>query len=194
MKKILSGFLLLVFVGFGFAANAQVKRLAVGVKGGANFSRVNLDNAKAVNGSVFGITTEYWLNEYSALSLDVLYSEEGYKVPTTTIDYTYIQIPVMYNTFLGSGGEVIQPKFGLGFSPGFLIAAEANGVDFKEQNNSTILNFVGGVGTLLNVGDRFGIHLEARGYLGLTSPDSNAGTDQIKNRTLQVNLGLVFGL
>ncbi|MCB0686470.1 MAG: PorT family protein [Saprospiraceae bacterium] len=194
MKRILSGVLLLVFVLCGVTVTAQVKRLAVGVKGGTNFSRVNLDNAKSVRGAVAGITSEYWLNEYSALSLDILYAEEGYQVPTTTVEYSYVQIPLMYHTFLGNGSDLIQPKFGLGFSPGFLLKAEANGVDFKDQNTATILNFVGGVGLVLHVGERLGIHLEARGFLGLTSPDSNSNPDPIKNRTLQLNLGVAFGL
>lgn len=194
MKQYITGFSLLILLIAGSSANAQVRRLAVGVKGGYNFSWVNLSNAEAVKGLAFGITSEYWLNSYSAISVDILYSEEGYEVPTTVIDYTYFQVPILYNTILGSATNLFRPKLGLGFSPGFLSKAEINGVDFKDQNSSTVLNLVGGVGSIVNLSSGVGLVVEARAYVGLTSPELNSNPDPIKNRTFQVNLGVVFGL
>lgn len=194
MKQYTIGFLMLIFVLTGLSSSAQVRRFAIGAKAGTNFSWVNLSNADAVNGLTASVTSEYWLNSYSALSVDLSFSQEGYEVPTTVIDYTYLQIPVIYNTILGSATNLFRPKLGLGFSPGFLIQAEINGVDFKDQNSSTVLNLVGGAGSIVNLSAGLGLILEARAFIGLTSPELNSSPDPIRNRTFQINLGVIYGL
>lgn len=195
MGKYIASLLLLGFFFCCFTANAQVKRLALGAKVGYNISQVNLDNINSVNGPAFGITTEYWLNPYSSISLDVIHSAEGYEVPTAVVDYSYLQIPILYNTIFGNRTSVFQPKLNLGLSPGFLLKAEINGVDFKEQNNATVLNLVGGVGSIINISERIGIHVEVRAFVGLTSPElNNSGADPVKNRTLQIAMAGVYGL
>ena len=172
-----------------------MRRLALGAKAGYNISQVNIDRVSSVTGIAAGVTLEYWINAYSSLSIDLLHSQEGYEVPTAVIDYSYLQIPILYNTIFGNGANLFQPKLNLGFSPGFLLKAEINGVDFKDQNNSGVVNLVGGVGSIINVSERIGIHLEIRGFLGLSSPDLNSSTSApVKNRTLQFGIGAVYGL
>ena len=72
-----------------------------------------------VKGLALGLTAEYWLNSYSALSLDVLHSQEGYEVATATIDFSYLQLPLLFNTAFGTGNDLFQPKLSLGLSPGY---------------------------------------------------------------------------
>lgn len=170
-------------------------RLALGPKIGYNFSRVNLDNSSVVNGLATGVGADFWLNAYSAFTAEILYSREGYEVPTTIIDYTYLQIPLLYNTVWGRTQDLFQPKLYLGFSPGFLLKAKINDVDFKDQNKNSVLNLIGGLGSIINLTDRIWMHVDARAYLGLTNIELNTMNQTLtKNRTFQISMGLAYGL
>ncbi len=170
-------------------------RPAIGPKIGYNFSRVNLDNSSVVNGFIVGVGADFWLNAYSAFTAEILYSREGYEVPTTIIDYTYLQMPLLYNTVWGRTQDLFQPKLYLGFSPGFLLKAKINDVDFKDQNKNSVLNLVGGLGSIINLSDRIWMHVDARAYLGLTNIELNTTNQTLtKNRTFQISMGLAYGL
>ncbi|MBK8505378.1 MAG: outer membrane beta-barrel protein [Saprospiraceae bacterium] len=196
MKKSIKAILiLLVLLSHGYLYGQIKGRLAIGPKAGYNFSKVNLDNATTVEGLALGLTAEYWLNSYSALSLDVLHSQEGYEVSTATVDFSYLQLPILYNTVFGSVNDLFQPKLGLGFSPGLLLKAEINGVDFKAQHKSAVLNLVGGLGSIVNLNKRFWLNTEIRGIAGITGNELNGtSSDPVKNRTLQVILSMVYVL
>jgi hypothetical protein len=179
-----------------FLVHSQQKgRLALGPKVGYNLSRINLEDCDAVSGVTAGVSADFWLNRYSVLTLDFLYSEEGYEVPTAVIDYTYLQIPMMYQVVFGRSQDLLQPKLSLGFSPGFLLKARINGSDFTDQNRNEVFNVVGGAGAVINITQRIWFHADVRAYLGLSGIEINhSGPEPYKNRTLQASLGLIYGL
>jgi hypothetical protein len=78
--------LMLVLALFGASAyilQAQSEdRFSIGPRGGVNFSTItNVDNVESITGLVLGLTSTYSLNEHTGITLDVLYSSEGYKLP-----------------------------------------------------------------------------------------------------------------
>ena len=196
MKELRSLFLLIGLLTQVLILQAQSKgRLSLGPKLGYNLSNVNLTEAKVLTGLAWGLSTDYWLNGASTISIDIMKSEEGYKLPLATAEYSYLQIPVMYQTFFGIASELFQPKLELGFSPAFLLKAKVNGVDFKDQQSKAALNLVGGIGTLVNLSRRIYLDIDMRAFLGLTGIElRGTNPEPIKNRTLQLSLGLKYGI
>ena len=101
------------------------------------------------------------------------------------------KIPVLYNSFFGDLGESFRPKLYLGFAPGFLISAEANEVDVKNQNNPSTLDVVGGIGFNQRLANRIWLNADLRAFVGLNSVSKSG---DLKNRTIQASLGVAYGL
>jgi hypothetical protein len=175
---------------------SQLKgRLTVGPRVGVNFANVNLEEAQSVRGSIIGLSSNVLLGKFSVLTLEALYSKEGYELPTSLIDYRYLQIPLLYNTFFGLPGDPFRPKIYAGFSPGLLLRAEVNGVDFKDQHESVVLNLVGGLGFQYLLTQRLWIHLDARAVLGLTPIElSSIRAVDFRNKNFQLSLGVLYGI
>ncbi len=174
---------------------AQFKdRLSLGPRAGINISNINQSQAKAIIGLNAGITATYSINQSSGITLDVLYSEEGYELPTTVVDYTYLQFPLMYNTFFGLLGQPFRPKIYAGLAPALLLSAKANQMDFKDQNEMWAINFVGGLGFNYRLVSRLWLNADARLLLGLTDIEVNpSSADPFRNKTFHLSLGIAYG-
>lgn len=168
-------------------------RLSLGPRIGINIANVNLEEADRITGLTAGITSSYLLGASSALSLEVLYAEEGYEVSTSTISYRYFQVPIMYNSLFGLPNHSFRPKLSAGIAPSFLLDASVNDVDFTEQNKSFALNFIGGLGFDYRIMARISLIGDARVLVGLTDIEINpsAGTG-LRNRTFQFSLGAAY--
>ena len=190
MKRFIFLVLLSSFAYAGIHAQLE-NRFSIGPRIGANFSDVNSDNSKTLTGLTAGITSTYSINEKSGITIDLLYSGEGYKAGNFDVVLDYLKIPVLYNNFFGKLGEAFRPKAYLGFAPGFLLTAKSNDIDIKNQNQSTSFDLVGGLGFNHRLGSRTWLNADLRGFLGLTSLKKNG---DVKNRTIQASLGIAYGL
>lgn len=190
MKK--SIFLGAFFVLITTISYSQIEnRFSIGPRVGANFSNVNSDATKSLTGLTAGITSTYSINESSGITVDLLYSAEGYKTGNLEVARDYLKIPVLYNSFLGKLGEAFRPKLYAGFAPGFLLEAQANNSDIKNQSNSTTLDLVGGLGFNQRLANRIWLNVDLRAFWGLNSIEKSGDK---KNRTIQASLGIAYGL
>jgi outer membrane protein W len=190
MKKIF--FLGLCLYASWQMANAQIEnRLSIGPRAGANFSNINSDNSKNHTGLLAGITSTYSFNEKSGLTVDLLYSGEGYKSGNLDVALNYLKIPILYNMFFGQLGEAFRPKIYVGVAPGFLLSANANDNDIKDQYKSVVFDLVGGLGFNYRLADRIWLNVDLRAFLGLSAVGESGDA---KNRTFQPSLGIAYGL
>jgi outer membrane protein W len=173
-------------------------RFSLGPRGGINFSNVtNVDESQSVTGVVLGLTTTYSLDQHSGLTLDVLYSVEGYKAPFENYDLRYLQIPIYFDYFFGQLGDRFRPKIYLGASPSFFLSGTLNELDVNEPYyNKFLIHATGGLGFNYRVANRIWLNTDARYFLGLSdirSENFNDG-DAIQPRIFQLSLGLAYGL
>jgi hypothetical protein len=191
--------ILFLIVTCFISAFAQEKdRISIGPRGGINFSNVtHVDESQSVTGVVLGLTTTYSLAAHSGLTLDVLYSVEGYKAPFEKYKLRYLQVPFMINYFFGEVGQAFRPKIYVGASPAFFLGGTLNELDVNDPYyNSFVLNAVGGLGFNYRVGNRIWLNTDLRAFMGLSdirSKNFNMG-ESINPGTVQVSLGLAYGL
>lgn len=188
-SKLITALLLLLLP---LLSHAQLKnRLSIGPRAGLNFATVDAENVSRVTGLVVGITSTYSINEGSGVSVDLLYSAEGYEQGGTEYDLNYFKVPLAYNVFLGSLGESFRPKLYLGVAPGFLLNAEANGRDVADQYTSTTFDALGGVGFNYRLANRIWLNTDLRFFLGLNDLSE---TTSIKNQNIQLSVGVAYGI
>jgi len=184
-------FLLLLFLPT--LLSAQLKnRLSIGPRAGVNFSTVDRENTEGATGLLLGLTSTYSLNESSGITIDALYSSEGFEENGRTTDLALLRIPVLYNVFFGQLGENLRPKIYLGGAPGFLLKAEENGVEVENEYSNLVLDLAAGAGFNYRLASRIWLNTDARLGLGLTSFKEN--NDDYKNLTIQISLGVAYGL
>ena len=188
-SKLLMALLLLTLP---FISHAQFKnRLSIGPRAGLNFATVDAESTSRVTGLAAGITSTYSINEGSGVSVDLLYSAEGFEEGNTTYDLNYFKVPLSYNIFFGSLGESFRPKVYLGVVPGFLLNAEANGRDVANQYTSTTFDALGGAGFNYRLANRIWLNTDLRFFLGLNDLSE---TRAIKNQNIQFTLGVAYGI
>lgn len=192
MKKVI--FTVAAVFAFGFA-NAQDKAgpdstMSFGVKGGLNVASVsNNDDAKSLIGFHIGGFGEFMLSEKFAIQPEILFSTQGAKIDNSfgkyDVNLNYINIPVMAKFY-------VTPAVSVEAGPqiGFLMTSEYNGVDEKDNTNST--DFGIGFGVAYNLTDN--MFLGARYTIGLSDieKDPDPGQDTTQNGVLQVSFGYKF--
>lgn len=181
-------------------ASAQLMP-SFGVKGGVNFSNVNLDDLDS--SSRTGFTGGLFANlTYPGMHLQVeaLYTTKGCKEGTLTgntkFDYSLhaIQIPVLAKFKLPI--PAVAPSIYAGPAIAFTVKSEyedslGNTVDIKDDTESSVWSVVFGFD--LTLVDR--LILDFRYDLGLSAVSKSAFTDlgkDIKDRTLTVMAGVQF--
>ena len=149
-------FMLLLIFTCWTASFAQTQdRWSIGPRAGINFSNVNnIDESESVTGLVLGLTTTYSLNENSGLTLDLLYSSEGYQAPFEEYHLRYLQIPFYYNYFFGDLGDRLRPKIYVGIAPAFWLGGTLNELDVNDEYyNKFMVSGTGGLGFNYRVGN-----------------------------------------
>ncbi len=185
---------------FGIAAaNAQVgDQTSIGPRVGVNFSNVsNVDNSESATGIAVGLTTTYSINEKSGITVDILYSQEGYKLGNDEYDINYLQIPIYYDLFFGELGNAFRPKVYVGVVPGFFLGAELNETLYnKDFFNSFVVAASGGFGFNYRIANRIWLNADLRAYFGLSDIRSDTGvdTDKVAGMTIQPSIGIAYGL
>jgi len=195
-------FVLSLFLFGAGAANAQVgDQTSIGPRVGVNFSNVsNVEGSKSLTGLVLGLTSTYSISEETGLTVDLLYSQEGYSLNEDDIALNYLQLPIYFDLFFGNLGDKFRPKVYAGIVPGFFLGGNLNGNTFssEEKDFYNSINFAvsGGLGFNLRVASRVWLNTDLRAYLGLNDfrDESFQNGDKNANNTIQLSLGLAYGL
>lgn len=172
--------LLTMFIIFGtLTVNAQGLRF--GVKGGANFAKLDGKDVDADNLTSWYAGALLEINVFQNFSVqpEVLYSSQGAKVDGFgDFKLDYINVPVLAKFYLISDMLSLEagPQFGFLVNDNVEQQFEAKSFDFAA---------IGGIG--LNITDNF--FAQARYVVGLTDTTRDA---DIKNTTIQVGLGYRF--
>lgn len=172
-------------------AMAQIQ-VAVGVKGGPNFTNLDVNSTLAAN---YEGRTGFHGGGFALIKLtkigiqpEVIFSRQGSKLDVTSVDFDYLNIPVMLKLYLAAGLNLqVGPQFGfLNKTAGELL--DINGdpvVAAKSLFKKSDLSLAAGVGWDLP----FGLMVEARYNLGLQAIQNNPLLDATKNQVFQVSLG-----
>ena len=81
----------LLLIGIG-ASNAQIgDQTSLGPRVGVNFSNVsNVEGSESLSGLAIGLTSTYSINEKTGLTVDLLYSQEGYELNSNELRLSYL--------------------------------------------------------------------------------------------------------
>lgn len=183
MKKLILVALLLIS-GIG---TMQAQLLAIGVKGGVNFSNYTGDvenvDFNTVAGYHAGLVLEVKLFGIVALQPEFLYSTQGSDISTATEDFKnelgYFSIPIMFKLYL------YPNRFSLDLGPqaSFLLS-EKDEFDIVDTNTFDIAAAGGITYKFKN-----GIFLSGRYVAGLSEPVKEI---DVKNSSAQFSLGYMF--
>jgi hypothetical protein len=196
MKKLLS--LAVVLIGLGVAQKslAQVQ-FALGVKGGANFAKVNVSDPSATwNGKTGLHGGAFALFKFTKIGIqpELIFSQQGSTVKFNSQDlnanFSYLNVPIILKLYTVAGINLqLGPQFG------FLTTAESdynpvtntpqNGTDIKSAYKNSDFSLAIGAGWDLP----FGLTLDARYNLGLTKINDDPSLQQTKNQVFQISAG-----
>jgi outer membrane protein W len=190
--------LTLSFALISSIAIGQINNFSIGPRAGINIANVsNLNNSKVLVGPVVGVTSTYSFTETSGLTVDLLYSGEGYELANgTKVKTNYFQVPVYYDLFFGKLGEAFRPKVYIGLAPGFLLSGKSGGTDISDSFNNVVFSITGGLGFNYRISNKVWLNADARSYLGLSDIRDKAlqTGDKVAGRNIQLSAGLAFGL
>jgi hypothetical protein len=174
---------------------AQVQ-VSLGLKGGANFASVDVNDAAATwknktgfHGGAFGLikVTKF------AVQPELIFSQQGSKVTYNGQDFnanfSYMNVPVLLKFYLAAGLNLqLGPQFG------FLTSAESDynpltqtsgNTDIKDLYKNSDVSVGMGIGWDLPLG----LTVDARYNLGVTEIQNNAALEAAKNQVFQLSLG-----
>lgn len=170
------------------AASAVAQaQFSVGIKGGLNFSNLDVSDIAGTydsrTGYHLGAFAQFKFTRF-AIQPEFIYSEQGAKVKDPNLgnfesNFTYLNIPIMLKLYLG-GGLNLQagPQFG------FLTSAKRGGSNVKDQLKNS--DFSAGLG--VGWDSPFGLSLDARYNLGISDVSDEAAAE-IKNQVWQISAG-----
>lgn len=181
MKKVL---LVTVLTVLGFAKmNAQ--DVQFGVKGGLNFASISGDNSKefgTVSAFQFGVMAEVPLTEKFSFQPELLYSGQGFSIGDDLVALNYLNVPLIGKYYVTKGLSVEA-----GPQIGFLLSANEEGTDVKDNFKTVDVGLNLGLGYKLQNGLNFG----ARYNFGLSNINE-IDTFKNKNGVIQVSVGYFF--
>lgn len=185
----------LFLMGTGIATAQVGDQTSLGPRVGVNFSNVsNVDDSESLTGLAIGLTSTYSISEQTGLTVDLLYSGEGYKIGSNELHLNYLQLPILFDLFFGELGEKFRPKVYAGIQPGFLLNAKNNEIEVEDFYKTFNIAVAGGLGFNYRVGSRIWLNTDLRAALGLTDIREDAIGDKNANSNIQLSLGLAYGL
>ena len=170
---------------------------SIGPRVGVNFSNVNNpDVAKILVGLVAGVTSTYSIKERTGLTIDLLYSGEGYKIGDNELRANYLRIPVLFDLFFGQLGQPFRPKVFVGPQAGILLSAKSGSTDIKKDINNFALGVGAGLGFNYHLMDRMWLNTDLRSFFDLTDIRANrpSSSDKQMIRNIQLSVGIAWGL
>ncbi|MBE9577483.1 porin family protein [Flavobacterium proteolyticum] len=194
MKKILLS--IVAILAFSFA-NAQSREKGaielipqIGYSSANYYGEESLDS-NTLSGVSFGVGADYFFNDRWSLRSGLHYQTMGAKGSGGYEEkLNYITLPANANWHFGS-----TRKWNLNFGPSFsfLMKAENNFGDIKDQANTFQLGLAYGIGYKIEVNDKFSILIDLQGISGLTDVPKDSDFT-IKNAYSSINVGGVFKL
>jgi outer membrane protein W len=190
MKKLT---LTLAIVAVAFMAQAQ--RLSLGPTAGFGHSWItNMPGDGKFNPSWnVGATFVYSSMSHWGIGLDAKYSAEGVKKETSLGTYevnaNYLRIPIKGYYFFNEYGNPVRPKIFLGPSLGFLIGDD----DSKNAFKGFDFGLLGGAGINFRIADRTWLNTDITYTHGFSNISDVSGATY-RNRNIQLNIGVAFGL
>ncbi len=195
MKKIL------LFAVVAMMSTSAFAQWSYGVKGGLNLAsltnhdQIYGDDAKMKAAYYFGAFAEYQINDFVAVSPELVFSSQGqafkYDEAKGSMRLNYLNLPILAKISL-----IDKLTLDLGPQFGFLVnAAEMvkfDGEKFKESNTDDINKFDIGfaMGLTYDLGPCL---VQARYNLGFTDViKDNEFDDKFKNNVLQIGVGYRF--
>lgn len=174
---------IILFVTLACVGTLQAQMLQFGLKGGANFSKLEGDGSigSTYTSFHFGAVVELKLLENLSLQPEVLYSSQGTQVNEAgfkDINYNYITAPVLAKIYLTSR------KLSLEAGPQFAFLVNENVAD---QFEAETFDFAAAIGLGYTFNNHF--FLQGRYVLGLTEANKDA---EVTNRVIQLSLGYKF--
>jgi hypothetical protein len=190
MKKFAVIICFVAAVGITNKAAAQAQ-LALGIKGGLNFAKVNesgLDNKTGIHAGAFLLVKASKIG----IQPEIIFSRQGFTEPDplgkfkTEIDY--INIPIILKMYLAAGINLqVGPQFG------FVSSAKQEIPSVGGKTDMDIKEFVKGTDLSLGLGLGwdlpFGLTIDGRYNLGLSKVNDDNGGDDIKNQVIQISVG-----
>jgi len=171
---------------------------SIGPRIGVNFSNVsNIEGSESLTGLALGLTSTYSITEATGLTVDLLYSQEGYSLNNDDLRLNYLQIPIYFDLFFGDLGDKFRPKVYAGVVPGFLLNAKNNDIEVDNDNfNNVNFALTGGLGFNWRMASRVWLNTDLRAFLGLNDirEEGLRSGDKVANNTVQVSLGVAYGL
>jgi outer membrane protein W len=153
------------------------------------------DEAESITGVALGLTSTYSFNENTGLTLDVLYSVEGFQIPFNEYKLRYLQVPIYFDFFFGELGDRFRPKVYVGVVPGFFLSGTLNELDVnKDLYNKLVVAASGGLGFNYRIANRIWLNTDLRSYIGLSDYRDEIQGDARKASNVQFTLGLAYGL
>lgn len=185
----------LMLFGAGSAEAQAADKFSIGPRVGINFANVsNVDGSESLTGLAIGLTSTYSINESFGLTIDLMYSGEGYSLNGNDHHLNYLQIPILFDLFFGKLGDKFRPKLEAGLTPAFLLNAKVNDNVVDDFYNGFNIGLTGGLGFNYRVGSRIWLNTDLRGFLGLSDIRQDVIGDKVANNNIQLSMGLAYGL
>lgn len=182
--------LIVVIAALMIAGTAHAQHVNIGIKGGLNLYTISGDNDGdySIKPSFhIGLLGHIHLADNFALQPELVFSAQGTKYESNGEDFNlnlnYINVPVLFQYMFDNGFRLQA-----GPQVGFLVSAEANDVDVKD--NLQGVDFGLGLGaSYVNPASGFGF--DARYNHGLSNINENDGFDSY-NRGFQLGVFYLF--
>ncbi|HLF64085.1 MAG TPA: porin family protein [Saprospiraceae bacterium] len=178
-------------------------QFSIGPRIGINIaSASNVEESKSLVGLAAGLTSTYSFSEKSGVTLDLLYSGEGFahEFSDSKVKLGYILLPIYFDLFFGELGQALRPKVYAGIAPAFLISAKysvnQNDLDVRLDYADFNFSFTAGAGINYRLSDRVWLNGDVRAFIGITDlrHKSLLEGDTVASRNVQVSAGVAYGL
>jgi len=190
MKKL--AVIICIIAVFGFANKAAAQaQVAIGLKGGLNFSKVDesgIDNKTGIHAGGFVLIKASKIG----VQPEVIFSRQGFTQPSTSGDLKtqidYVNIPIILKLYTVAGINLqIGPQFGFAASAKQELPAGLPDVDIKDAVKGTDVSLGLGLGVDLP----FGLTVDGRYNLGLSKvfDSTSTGSSDAKNQVIQISVG-----
>ncbi|MBL7873351.1 MAG: PorT family protein [Cyclobacteriaceae bacterium] len=200
MKRYLLGFIAMMLSSMSLIAQTQ---FSIGIKGGLNFAKLNVDNSSSNSNSRTGVHgggfALFKINEF-AIQPEVILSQQGSKTTINSTNFesnfNYINVPILFKYYLVKGKNGGGINLHAGPQLGFLQKAKADvfdsvlfilnkDQDVKRSYKKTDVSVALGAGW----DSPFGLSIDLRYNLGLRRIEEDENIEATRNQVFQVSIG-----
>ncbi len=187
-------FLTVLLVALPLLLSAQEKGdIELSIGGGLTLSMFYGSDSEGYESRVAfqaGVTGEYYFSDRWGFKTGAIYdSKGGEALDGDPLKFDYIFVPLYANWHFGQ-----DRNWYVNFGPylDFLVLAEKEDIDFKDNIEAFDLGFGAGVGRKFDVSDKLSIFVEYQGALGFLEAFENG--NKLFNSRSAVNAGVAFAL